>query len=295
MQNGPSNQTNEGPAAGFILVAVLWIVAALAALVVVFALYLRAVIPEFVDHKDRLHARALEIAGVELAVQRFATATDARPSIDRFSFMLDGAVIEVDCRAESGRIDLNHAPKEMLAGLFVEFGARADDARNFTDRIVAWRSSPSEGATTDEGILYTSAGLSYGPRRKPFQHVNELSLVLGAPPGLIDRILPYVTVFSGQAEINVFAAAPEVLAAMPRLTPERLQSLLALRDGGPQDSLNVRLGAAAQFATTQGSRANRITVNVKLAAGRQYQAEAVVLIMDQDTEPYRLLSWRDGA
>jgi hypothetical protein len=43
------------------------------------------------------------------------------------------------------------------------------------------------------------------------------------PPALIDCALPYLTVYSGQAGVNVFGAAPEVLSALPGITPERLR------------------------------------------------------------------------
>ena len=53
---------------GFIVVAVLWIVAALATLASIYALYVRDTAAAFVGHDDRLEAKALAMAGVELAV-----------------------------------------------------------------------------------------------------------------------------------------------------------------------------------------------------------------------------------
>jgi len=276
---------------GFIVIAVLWILAALATLAAVYTLYLHEVVPGVAGRDDRLHAQALELAGVELAVYELTAIPDARPSTGRFGFRLGNADIVVAFRSEAARIDLNKAPKEMLAGLFAEFGANSDDATGFADRIIAWRTPLNAGAADNEASLY--AGRTYGPRRAPFQHVNELALVVGPPPALIDAVLPYVTVFSGQPEINVLAAVPEVLAALPRLTPERMQLLLAQREGASQDIVNAQLGTAAQMTTARGSKTNRITVDVRFDADRRFRSEAVVLILDDDAEPYRLLSWRD--
>ena len=91
----------------------------------------------------------------------------------------------------------------------------------------------------------------------------------------------------------MFDAAPEVLAALPGLTPERIQILLAQRDGASQDILKAQLGMAAQYATVQSSKANRITVDVRFDTNRRVRSEAVVLLPDNDTEPFRVLSWRD--
>jgi general secretion pathway protein K len=123
--------------------------------------------------------------------------------------------------------------------------------------------------------------------------VNELALVLGLSTSMIDRALPYLTVYSGRAEVNVLSAAPEVLAALPGMTPDRLQLMVAQRGGAPQDILRAQLGMAAQYATVQPSKANRVTVDVQIPGSRRVRSEGVILLLEGDTEPFRVLSWRD--
>jgi general secretion pathway protein K len=278
---------------GFIVVAVLWILAALATLAAIYAVYVNVTGFALVGYDDRLEAQGLAVAGVELAAYQLTAIPEARPSRGKFAFRLGTADVTVEFRSESGRIDLNLAPKQLLAGLFTVLGANRDDADGYADRILGWRSPVNSGAADSEAFLYRTAGRNYGPRHGPFQHVNELGLVLGLPEDLVDRALPYLTVYSGQAEVNLFNAAPEVLAALPGLTPERIQILLAQREGAPQDILNAQLGMAAQYATVQSSKANRVTVEVRFDASRRVRSEAVVLLLDDDTEPFRMLSWRD--
>jgi hypothetical protein len=50
---------------------------------------------------------------------------------------------------------------------------------------------------------------------------------------------------------------------------------------------------AAQFITMQPSKANRITVAIRFDTNRRMRSQAVVLLGDKDTEPSRMLSWRD--
>ena len=278
---------------GFIVVAVLWIVAALATLASIYALYVRETAAAFAGHNDRLEAQALALAGVELAVYQITAIPDRRPTQGHLRFRMGTAEVTVDYRSESARIDLNLAPKEILAGLFVALGAKREDAAAYADHIAAWRSPPTPGTADAEASLYSAAGKDYGPRRGPFQHTNELALVLGVPPTLIDRALPYLTVYSGQAEINVLDAAPEVIAALPGVTPEWLNVLLVQRDGAPQDVLRARLGPAARYVTVQASKANRVMVEVRFDPKRRLRSEAVVLLLDGDAEPFRVLSWRD--
>ena len=280
---------------GFIVVAVLWIIAALATLASIYALYVKETAATFVGYNDRVEARALAWAGVEVAVYQLTSIPDRRPSRGHLQFRMGSAEVAVDYRSEGARIDVNLAPKEILAGLLVALGARPEDAAGYADRIVAWRTPPRPGTPELEESLYSAAGKPYGPRLGPFQHTEELSLVLGLPQVLIDRALPHLTVYGGQAEINLLAADPEVLAALPGVTPEWLHVLLDQREGAPQDVLRARLGPAARYITVQPGRANRVMVEVRFDPRRRFRSDIVVLLLDGDSEPFRVLSWRDDS
>jgi general secretion pathway protein K len=279
---------------GFIVVAVLWLMAALATLAVIYSLSVRESAAAFSTRDDRVRAQALAQAGVEIAVAQMTAIPEARPSFGRASLRLGDAGIAVEFRAENGRIDLNAAPPEVLAGLFVGLGARPEDAAGFAARIAAWRTPPTAGSTDDEAALYRVAGKRYGPRRALFQHVNELALVLGLPsPALLDRALPYLTVYSGQAEVNVLTAAPEVLAALPGLSPGGIHDLMMSRANVPEDVLRARLGAAVRYVTAQAGNSARITVDISFGARGRTRSEVVALVLGNDVAPYRVLSWRN--
>lgn len=284
---------NDEHSDGFIVVAVLWIIGALATLAVIYSLYLHQTVVAFVDHDERLQAQALAMAGVELAVYRLTEIPNQRPLQGNFSFRQGGAIIRVEFSSENGHIDLNFAPKEVLAGLFIGLGTPRDAALSFADRILAWRTPLPPGTADGEAAIYQAAGKTYVPRHGPFQHVNELSLLVGLPTWLIDRALPYLTVYSGRPEVNVFTAAPEVLAALPGLTPALLQQLLAQGGGASQDALQAQIGVAANYISVQAGAATRINVDVRFASNRRIHSQAVVLVLLKDTEPYRVLSWRD--
>jgi general secretion pathway protein K len=281
---------------GFIVVAVLWILGALATLVSIFAIYVVNTAVGLDLNDDRLQANASMSAALELTAYQLTTGdAKSRPTRGSFTFSLGRSNVAVDFRSEAARIDLNAASKELLAGLFASLGAKMEEAQYYADRIVGWRTKAQPDGREDEAVIYRTAGMSYRPRQGPFANVGELWLVLGLPPALVEHALPQVTVFSGRAEINVLDAQPEVLAALPGMTPDRLYGMLAQRGAGAANAEIVlsQLGPAQASATVEGSKATRVSARIRLDNGRQVGAEAVILVLDDADEPFRVLSWRD--
>jgi general secretion pathway protein K len=278
---------------GFVLVAVLWILAALSALAMIFSVYLSNSAQALAVNDTGLQAEALVSASVELTAYQLSLADDsARPLQGSFRYRLDHADIAVSFVSEAARIDLNLAPKELLANLFTGLGADQENAGQYADRIIGWRTPPKADAAEEEVSLYRAAGLAYSPRQAPFAHVNELALVLGLPPALVDRALPFVTVFSGLPKINALVAPPEVIAALPGMTPSALKEFLRERPVLPRDmaAIATALGPAQASATIEKSDSFRILV--KFNNGRQASSE-VVIGLSKEEYPYRVLSWQD--
>ena len=221
---------------GFIIVAVLWILVALATLASIYSIYINnsALAVSLMD--DGLQAEALVSASLELTAYRLTVPKDTlRPTRGQFGFRLGRANIVVTYSSETARIDLNAAPKILLAGFFAALGASNDDADRYADRIIGWRKPPKPRDQANEADLYRSVGLPYLPRGAPFAHASEMWLVQGLPPALIGRALPFVTVYSGRPDINVFDAAPELVAALPGMTPARLANFLNQRETASTD------------------------------------------------------------
>ena len=277
---------------GFIVVAALWILGALATLATVYSVYVINTATALSVQDESLQAESLTNAAVELAAYRMSMTPQARPKHGRFGFRLGKAGVAVEFRTETARIDLNLAPPELLAGLFTALGTRPDLAAAHAARIVAWRSPVTAGSVDDETAAYRTAGLRYGPRHGPFPHTGELSLVLGLPEPLVERALPFLTVYSGVPAIDPLEAAPEVVAALPGMTPERLYAILGERNVAPQ-AAQALLGPAQGMVTDDGGKAARVTARINFDNGRRMGAEVVILLNDGDGEPYYVLSWRD--
>ena len=276
---------------GFVIVAVLWILLALSSLAMIFALYLSASAHAMAVGDTELQNEALVSASVELAAYQLRLASDqARPAQGAFHFRMDDADVGVTFTSEAARIDLNFAPKEVLAALFAELGAGKDAASEDAERTVGWRTRPAPGGANDEEARY--AALGYSPRQSLFKHANELALVAGLSPALVDRALPFVTVFNGSAAIDAAIAAPEVVAAFDR-------------NSGVKDPFGDRLAAAdgslasadpsvppKSEASAAKSPCYRVDTTIRFANGRRTASE-VVIVLGDEVEPHRVLSWQD--
>jgi general secretion pathway protein K len=281
---------------GFIIVAVLWIMAALATLASVYAAYVVRTAYAVGASDDRVNAEALFNAAIELTAYRLtAVEKEKRPPNGRSNFRMGRATIDAEFHSESARIDLNFASKEFLSSLFAALGAPGNPDQ-YADRVIAWRTPGGQNGQDDpEADAYKVAGRNYKPRHGPFQDVGELWLVLGLPPAVVERAMPYVTVFNGLAQVNALDAAPMVLAALPGVTPEQVNAVLAARRSSGADGQAVleALGQARGAASLDVSRAIRVSVRVQFDSGTRAGAEIVILLEDDAPEPYRVLSWRD--
>jgi general secretion pathway protein K len=261
---------------GFILVAVLWMLAALATLASIYSVYIGDVAASTHLDDDRLRIRAATLAAIELTASKLSPMPeDSRSSSGAFNFTLDGASARASFIDEGARIDINAAKKEFLARLFTGLGAKSDDASRFADNIVAWRKGPGPGA-----------------------NLLELRLVRDLPPPLVDRALPFLTLFSGRSEVNIRVADPIVLSALPNVTPDAVQNVLARRSKGgiDNDALVKLLGGGASDAVAKSGASYRVNVAVRLENGATGNAEVVILVPGpEDEEPYYVLAWRDAS
>lgn len=296
MSGSPSHTLTASPERGFVLVAVLWILMALSSLAVIFSMYLSSSARALAVNDTALQAEALVSASLELTTYQLLLPGDqARPARGSFHFGMDDANVVVTFTSEAARIDLNFAPKELLAGLFAGLGASEAAAQEDANRIVGWRSRPVPGAANDEEALYGAAGLGYSPRQALFTHVNELALVAGLAPALVDRALPFLTVFNGASGVDPKIAAPEVIAALPGKAPanpnDALGAAAALTNGSPGATADSSAPPQGTAPAAQ-SAAYRVEATINFNDGRQTASEVVIVLGDKE-EPYRVLSWQD--
>jgi general secretion pathway protein K len=279
------------PQRGFVVVVVLWMVAMIAALLLIYVNFVVNTGNLVATVTQRVQTEALMRAAVELTAFQLGKSKDSeRPTHGTVETRLGPTQLQIAFRSESARIDLNMASKELLVGLMQGLGTSSDDAQSYADRIIAWHTAAKSGSDDAENSYYLGSGLGYTPRHAPFPTTDELWLVQGIPPALIERMIPFVTVFSNLASVNVVDAAPEVLAALPGMNPEKMQDILRQREDPSVDpsALNSQFGGDGK-----PPKAFRLNAGVRLEQGRVAKAEIVILLLQDGDDPYRVLSWRD--
>jgi len=313
---------HQTPSDGFILIAVLGILAALATLASIFSIYLANTAVFLSLNDNTIQSEALVFASLELTAYEVSAPKPAAnlpgapprgdanspppPTHGNFNFRLGRAIVAVNFISEAARIDLNFATSQVVANFFAVLGAQRQEAEQYAERIDGWTTRPRAQSTfvaaqDNEEALYRAAGRNYSPRGAPFAHTDELSLVIGLPPALIERAKPFLTVYSGKSQIDVLDAAPEVLAAIPGMTPNLLSALAeARRTAADPQSISGALNALQGVATVEGGDTYRVQVHIRYDNGRQEASEVVILtgLTDKPSgltdKPYRVLYWRDG-
>lgn len=263
---------------GAILVTVLWTLALLSALGMAASTTFRGFAGIITVERDRVRAQALLTAGLEVAAGLVMRLGETPLVAQETEVRLPGGVIAVQITDEGGRIDIGKAPVEVLASLFRYVGAPNADA--LAERVAEWR---KPNASSDEPS---------SQQETAFASLRGLQLAAGIGPDLVAALAPLATVF-GNATLNPMSAPADALAALPGVERRELTGFLAARSRGSADParLSALLGPAGRYLQAAPVRAVSVRLLATLPDGYAEAAQAVLVILPEDTQPYRLLAW----
>ncbi len=289
-----------GDQRGIALVVVLWVLVLLTIVVGVYAVLARTETLQARFLFDTTEARFAAEAGLHRAVFEMRNPDiETRWVADGRSYFVEfgEAVIEIQVRDESGKIDLNAADAELLTELFISRGLDEMNAWRLAETIEDWRDEDDiarlYGAEIDD---YLAAGLPYGPSNRPFQTVDELQQVLGMSWELFRQLETLFTVHSGRGAFNPAFASADVLAALPDIDLESARAFVAERELMHPTDPNVLMLPNGQLVSLQGgSGTYSIRSRATLDNGTWSQLEATVnLGTDTRGRPFRILRWREN-
>jgi general secretion pathway protein K len=277
---------------GMILVAVLFLAGLLSIFAAVATLSLNAGADATRSFAESLRAEEAMHGAIE-QIEAYATPGGPPPTGSTV-IALGHTTVIATVQDELARIDLNEAPRELIAGIFRAVGVDAGEANIYAARVIDWRDADdrlTEGGA--ETAAYRAAGRTDGPRNGPFLHVAELALVLGIPTRAAAAVAPYVTVATGSESINPLIADPPVLLALPGVKPDQVASFLQDRQTRAMTikDVTLRLGTQEDYVTIDPGKAIRIEARVRFGGRYDRRFEVVVASLPGDTEPYRILAW----
>lgn len=247
------------------MMVALWLVVAIAAVALHFALEARDRRVMGLNAGDRGRSRAAAAgalamvqAQLEYVQRQTATArgnaaslrsSDPWLSIDSLfdgALMVDQIPVTVSFSDPASKLNINGASPLSLQAFFNFVLRNSEKASALSDAIMDWRDPDSlpriNGAERAE---YLKEGLLYLPTNLPFGSVDELRHVFGMTPEIFAAVAPYLTI-KGNGQVNINNAPEAVLRSINGITDDVVATILALRSQGRRiANLNEVLPAGA--------------------------------------------------
>lgn len=274
---------------GFVLIAVLWILVALAGLVGAYVAYAVTMAQNADFYLRRVGAEAAVSGALELAIYDLVNMDqDRRPEEGVLDYRIGDARAQVRYESETARLDLNKASLASLTTFFAAEGGARASAEIYAQRVFAWREKAEGPGAGMEDLAYRAAGEAYPPRHGPFQSVEELWDLRDIPPDVVARIAPLVTVYGGRANWEAdrddsakkAAGADQAPSVAPQAEPQQPAQQSPQPQGAPDGG--------------QALKPTRFRIRVVDSQGRVNAAEVVAVAARNGETPYFVLLWRTG-
>jgi general secretion pathway protein K len=226
--------------------------------------------------RDRIQADALLTAGLEAAAGLVGSLGEMPLTEFDTTVVLSTGSVRMTVSDEGGRIDVGRAPLEVITALFRSIGAPQQQASDVAQQIVELRNQSTQGADGD----------------RPFTDVRQLSQIPGMLPEWIDAAAPLTTVYGSEA-VNPLTASAGVIAALPGIDQARLRAFLDTRRIFPTDSAQLAaiLVPAQHYLEVKSQQVISIELSATLAGGYRSAAKSVIVMLPDDSQPYRVLAW----
>jgi type II secretory pathway component PulK len=308
LRNNPPLRGVQGSA----LLIVVLLLGTIAALVAVVSRSVSGSAMEAMVLLDEGRAESALRSGIDVGVAGILKSGVRARVVETAVELIDSQLF-VRASNESARIDLNTSPRPLLAGLIRESGITPGAADVLAARILDWRAGPgvqqemewpAAGSQRNSPAKISSASAvsphlnsTTGPAagravraERVFVHPLQLASIDGFSNALIVRMMPFLTVANTVGNINPDLASDEVLAALGA-SPERIDAFREIRRGGAtsRETAVELLGIPKSLVTADAAQGWRIEITSTPRSGRVRHSEAVVLLVKNDTRPYRLL------
>ena len=296
---------------GVVLVLVLWAGALLSVIAVGLAFGVRTDRVAITNAGARLQAEVMAESAVNRALLDLIGSDRPiawRPDGRVYEMPFEGGLLRASIHAETGKIDLNAAPEQLLAGLVSTVHERLGDApvsaASLTAAILDWRDADSLtrpfGAEDPE---YRAAGRDRGAGNRAFLSIDELGQVLGMSERVFKQIRPLVTVHTRSPKIDPITAPKLALLAASDLESAQIAAFLSernrllalepvIRGQNVGSLLDMLKGSERHFALAN-ARIFTILAEGRTSDGVAAFRQAVVEVTPGSARPYSVLAWAD--
>ncbi|MES2176729.1 MAG: hypothetical protein V4550_02600 [Gemmatimonadota bacterium] len=276
---------------GVALLTALWLVVAIAVVVLEFSIEAKERRQLGIDTAERGQSRAAAGGALAVVLAKLDYALRIAPqgggvqilrssdpwldvdSLYSGDYPIDSIAVQVRARDLGTQLNVNNLNEAELRIFFGFLLNDADKADRLAQSIMDWRDVDEmprlRGAEAD---AYVKASQLTLPQNGPFREVEDLLQVMNMTPEIYELASPYLTV-RGDGMVNLNTAPTPVLRVLPGMTDAILANILALRAQGRRitsvaqvmQAATRGLNAQAQVqvqATTQ-RLTTRTTVNTQ--------------------------------
>jgi len=312
------NRRANDPRSGMIIVLVLWTIALLAALAMAASVSFRGFAGIVALDADRTRADALLKAGLEVSGGLLAKLGEEPLPAQQMTLHLDQGSVLIRLSDEGGKIDVNKASVPVLTTLLQAAGA--ENAKLIAQAIDRWRQDdgmqtpgmqtpgnaanpqPQQQQTQNAQISQTAQNPAAPAVQadaskkddgfRSFTDLRQLVQIPGITRPLVERLVPLATVH-GDEKVNLLTASYEVLAALPGLSPAQISTLLDMRSRSPRNMAGLeRLSAPVKdYVRLEGRSVAAVEIAASLPDGYRAAAKAIIVVVPDDKQPYRVLAW----
>ena len=242
--------------------------------------------------------RAAADAGAQLAIERLLSKDseyEVTPDDPVYEDSFNDIQLRIAVINESGRVDLNKAPEELLDILLQSFIADEDERITILDSLLDWRDTDSEprdyGAEDND---YAAMGLPYGAADRSFNSVDELMLVNGMTPELFDALRGTITVHSGAVKLNPGLAPRKLLLALSGYSQANTELLQQQwKENELDDTATLLANIPATLISKRVNNVYTIEVKANLPGSATTRLSAVIKLVGDQDYPYTVLSWKE--
>ena len=292
---------------GIALLLVLWALVLLGTLALGFSWSMRTEAMAARNGIDETRAWFQARTGVSRAVAMLSSLPADNVLAASIAGDAGDASYAVRVESESGKVDVNFVPEEVLLGILEKGGLPEEEAEGVRDAILDWRDDDDvprpRGAERAE---YAGGTEPIVPRNGRIRGIGELMYVKGVTREFYEGFLSRVfTAHGNSPQVNVLRAPEIVLRSLPGVSDGAVERIVSLRGGGsPVSAADLAAMAGEGLLTAQGlallsggSSSNFYTITATGKAGNNAirVVRCLVEISGAGEHGVRTLGWNDKA
>lgn len=215
-----------------------------------------------------------------------------------YQIQTDKETVRIQIASETGKCDINNAEEPLLLAIMKAATPDRKLQKQLVAKLIDWRDEDDEkldfGA---ESADYLRRKFNYVPNNQSFESVDDLLMVMDFDETILDRIRPYITVYSQQPDINYHNASIDLLQLLKQDFSER-----HIQDLELDKELDLKLNpykltnenSDEILNSLEPDQVYNVTIEIDTLEKRRYSLETYLKTQAEDSVfwPFQTLDWK---